>query len=405
MTKKWDERVYQAYQVFFEAMKQDSIHKLIRAASEFWGYDIVLTDENYYLISQHPNEKIGETVWDMLYEHRVVSHTLICDYQEMYLHDQQKTYPPFYADWGLIGDFPRIFAEIYTDDRILGHLGIFLLGNTPREEDLAIAQILVDALRIKMSRTSGYKPSLSTYLSDLLHNDSDAYLRSWATDTIKSCVTPSYVVMVTPVGESAAQKAFAEYAVNQVAKEFRNVVSTIYEGNIITLFGEMRKGSPGMEKEARFLQQAADYFTRIHAVNGVSDVFDDLLLIPHMYQQALLTGVLSEKPLAFYRNHAPAPLFLYVARNTDARSFIHPGLFELDKHDKENNTHFFETLRRYCFAMHNMDVAAKGLFIHRNTLAYRLKRINTLFGISLEDEQTARYLLSSFELWDVCFFD
>lgn len=405
MTKKFDERVYKAYQVFFEAMKKDNIHELVRVAAEFWNYGVVLTDENYYLISQYPKRKIGETVWDMLYEHRVVSSELICAYQEMYIDDQQLTYKPFYADWGLIGKFPRIFAEIYTEDRILGHLGIFMMGTEYREEDLEIAQILVDALRIKMSRASGYMPSLSTYLSDLLRSDTDTYLRSWAAEAVAARVSKSYVVMVTPVGESAAQKAYAEYSVNQVEKTFRNAVSTMHEGNIVTLFGEMKGPAQANEKETRFLNQAAGFFTRIHASSGVSDVFDSLLRLPYQYQQAVLTCAVSQKSLAFYRDYAPAPLFLFVAKNTDARAFIHPALFEMSDHDKENNTHYFETLQRYCFTMHNMDATAKSLFIHRNTLSYRLGRIGELFGLSFEEEQTARYLVSSFELWDMCFFD
>ncbi len=405
MTKKWDERIYKAYQVFFEAMKKDSIHDLIRAAAEFWNYGVVLTDENYYLISQYPKKKIGETVWDMLYEHKVVSYELICAYQEMYINDKRLTYKPFYADWGLTAKFPRIFAEIYTEDRILGHLGIFMLGTEYQEEDLEIAQILVDALRMKMSRASGYRPSLSTYLSDLLRRDTDTYLRSWAAEAVGAKISKSYVVMVTPLGESAAQKAYGEYSVKQVERTFRNAVSTIHEGNIVSLFGEMKGTDQAKEKETRFLKEAAGFFTRIHGVSGVSDVFDNLLQLPYQYQQAVLTCAVAGENPAFYSDYAPAPLFLFVAKNTDARAFIHPALFEISQYDKENNSHYFETLRRYCFSMHNTDAAAKSLFIHRNTLSYRLGRIDEIFGLGFEEEQTARYLLSSFELWDMCFLD
>jgi len=393
-------RVLRAYKVFFEAIQEDSIHSLVRAAAEFWGYGVLVTDENYYLVSQYPNQRIGDPVWDTLYEHKVLSQQIIQSFQQMYLVNESKTYEPFYADRGLVGDFPRIFAEIYTEDRILGHIGIFLMGNELQEDDLRITQILVDALRMKMSRANGYMPSLSTYLSDLLRPDVDAYLKEWAIEALEGAVTKSYVIMVTPVGQKAAQKAFAEYSVSQITRVYRNAVSIMHGDSIVSLFGEMG-GEHKRDKEAAFLNKAAEFMTKIHAVSGISETFNDLVQTPYLYQQALLTSKLSQKRIGFYRDFAPAPLYLYVAQQTDARAFIHAALFKLSDYDKDNHTHYFDTLREYCFSMHNMEAASKALYIHRNTLAYRLNRIEELFGIAFEDNRIARYLLSSFELWDM----
>jgi len=395
------DRVNLAYRVFFEALKQDNLHELVRAAGDFLGYGIVLTDENYYLISQYPNKTIGEYVWDTLYKHKVLSYDIIRSFQEMYLNNKKKTYNPFYADWGLIGDFPRIFAEIYTEEKILGHIGIFLLGNELQEDDLEITQIFVDALRIKMSSTSGHMPSPSSYLSDLLRADSNTHLKEWAVQFLSRLIEGDYVIMVTPVGDGAAQKAFAEYSVSQVSRVYRNAVSTMYEGSIVTVFGEMGD-SFKQDKEFAFLNQAAVFLTKLHAVSGISESFTDLIQAPYQYQQALLTSLLSRKRIAFYREYAPSQVFLYIARNTDARAFIHPVLFQLSEYDRKNKTHFFETLRAYCFSMHNMEAASKMLFVHRNTVVYRLNRIGELFDVAFEEERVARYLISSFELWDIC---
>ena len=382
-------------------MKTDSIHELVRRASEFLDCGILLTDENYYLVSQFPSKKIGEEVWDTLCEHKVLPYKVIKSFQEMYLKNEKKTYKPFFADWGLVGKYPRIFAEIYNEDRILGHIGIFLMGKKLREDDLEITQILVDALEMKMSRSSGYMPTLSTYFSDLLRTDTDLYLKEWAAKTIEKSVEGSYVIMVTPIGDSAAQEAFAQYSVSQVSRVYRNAVSTVYGNSIVSLFGEMG-GLFKKDKEKAFLNQAAAFLTKLHAVSGVSEPFDDLLQTPGQYQQAMLTSFLSHERIAFYRDLAPAPMYFYIARNTDAHAFIHPLLFQISEYDVRNGTQYFSTLKNYCFSMHNMESASKALFIHRNTLAYRLKRTEELFGITFEDTRLSRYLISSFELWDMC---
>jgi len=274
-----------------------------------------------------------------------------------------------------------------------------------QDDDLEIVQLLVDALQVKLSRKSMKMPSPATYLSDLLRQDTTITLKEWAARFLERRIAKNYVIMVTPVGDSAAQKALAEYTVSQVSKIYRNAVSTTFEGNIVSLFGEMREESGKHGKESAFLNQAAVFLASIHKVSGVSAPYADLEQTYFRYQQAVLTSALSQENVAFYGDYAPSQLFLHVAWNTDARAFIHPVLFEINEYDHTHKTQYFKTLRMYCYSMHNIDAASKKLYIHRNSMAYRIKRISELFNVALEEEKTARYLISSFELWDMRYLE
>ena len=57
------------------------------------------------------------------------------------------------------------------------------------------------------------------------------------------------------------------------------------------------------------------------------------------------------------------------------------------EYDKKNNSEFLETLR--IFLEENEDIVAtcKRLFIHRNTLAYRLKRIEEITNRSMAEAE------------------
>ena len=46
----------EAYQMFFEALKSDSIDILVQTAWEFFGLPVLLTDENYKRICQYPKK-------------------------------------------------------------------------------------------------------------------------------------------------------------------------------------------------------------------------------------------------------------------------------------------------------------------------------------------------------------
>ena len=92
---------------------------------------------------------------------------------------------------------------------------------------------------------------------------------------------------------------------------------------------------------------------------------------------------------------------MQLAGSDAAEAYIHPALPEIFLYDQKHNTQYFMTLHAYSLSMHNKDAAADTLRIHRNTLMYRLNRIEELFSLPYEDERTALHLLNSFQIWDI----
>ncbi len=80
---------------------------------------------------------------------------------------------------------------------------------------------------------------------------------------------------------------------------------------------------------------------------------------------------------------------------------IHPALFILAQYDEENNSMLFETLR--CYLENNQSIAdtANALYIHRNTISYRLGRIQELTGIDYNNYKERFNLEYSFLIFDL----
>ena len=66
-------------------------------------------------------------------------------------------------------------------------------------------------------------------------------------------------------------------------------------------------------------------------------------------------------------------------------------------YDKENDTPYFDTLREYLLKERDIPQTSQTLIIHRTTLLYRLKKIQSLIRINLEDPWQRLYLTLS--LW------
>jgi len=62
-------------------------------------------------------------------------------------------------------------------------------------------------------------------------------------------------------------------------------------------------------------------------------------------------------------------------------------LARLDEIDRTQNSVYIATLRAYFDASGDMVKAAQHLFVHRNTLRYRLRRIQDICGLDLENPE------------------
>ena len=74
-----------------------------------------------------------------------------------------------------------------------------------------------------------------------------------------------------------------------------------------------------------------------------------------------------------------------------------PELTLLKEHDAEKDTQYYETLRAYLLNERDIPRTSAALIIHRTTLLYRLKKIQELISLDLDDPWRRLYLLLS--LW------
>jgi DNA-binding PucR family transcriptional regulator len=59
------------------------------------------------------------------------------------------------------------------------------------------------------------------------------------------------------------------------------------------------------------------------------------------------------------------------------------------EHDLERRSDLVRTLRAYFAASSNASEAADRMFLHRNSMLYRLERIQKLTGLDLKDPRVA----------------
>lgn len=96
-----------------------------------------------------------------------------------------------------------------------------------------------------------------------------------------------------------------------------------------------------------------------------------------------------------YKNLGIYNLLLHIEDEDVLRGCYHDILDPLLEYDRENNSLLLPTVRAYLLCNGNITKTAQDIFVHRNTLLYRLNQIRDLTGWDLEDARTRMNLLVS----------
>ena len=141
----------------------------------------------------------------------------------------------------------------------------------------------------------------------------------------------------------------------------------------------------------RHRQRFTAFLERHDLVAGLSYAFEDLLSLATYHRQA-------RRALQFGRRQPESTRIVHFERygvesfvaesapHIRIADYIHPGVRTLSVYDAEHETTYYATLKAYVEHDKNLTATARSLHVHRNTVSYRLNRIEALIGIDLQDD-------------------
>src|SRR5690606_29797991 len=94
-------------------------------------------------------------------------------------------------------------------------------------------------------------------------------------------------------------------------------------------------------------------------------------------------------------------ILLTLAQNEEMTEVIMATINPLVKYDKQRNMDLIGTLRSYNRNHGNVSQTARALNLHRQSLLYRLRKIESLTGLSLIDPDNLFLLDLSIKTWKI----
>ena len=118
-------------------------------------------------------------------------------------------------------------------------------------------------------------------------------------------------------------------------------------------------------------------------------------------RMSLAGGTMIDPTMKREKEWSVQGLYTYTLPLLESAGLSDYRILRLIQEDEENNTDLYHTLKMYLLNGNNVTAAAENLHIHRNTLVYRLKQIKECMEIDINDNGTARELLSFMMMYDI----
>ncbi len=149
--------------------------------------------------------------------------------------------------------------------------------------------------------------------------------------------------------------------------------------------------SPAFNARLRYIRQQYGRLAEGDTISiGISRVYNEMSMIKKGMDEADKAVLLLKKnnrtdtsirydEIGIYR------LFIDYKRDDELYEFVHEELESLINYDKQNNTDLLHTLEVYLACNQNISKTVETMYVHRNTIKYRISRIEEILGVDLND--------------------
>lgn len=177
-----------------------------------------------------------------------------------------------------------------------------------------------------------------------------------------------------------------EYFIAQFQQQFANCPCVIYADSIVCLVAE------NLVLEEQFKDHMMKLLDFSKYVCGISDEIASPKDFNAHFTKAIAAISFGESknasgPIYDYKDYYLFHMLSLINGRTDLTGFCSAKYLSILDYDKENGTAYAETLATYLACNQNSMMTAKAMHVHRNTVIYRIKRIEEEMCIDFHDAE------------------
>lgn len=370
----------------------ESLQSILDCAAEIIENPLMVIDNGYRVICTSNNIGCDDLQWKECIATGYCSLEFVAQFNKLNeIQAIQKETSPVLAGC-MMSPMRRCICKMFVDQKSVGYLLAIEADHSFDEAEIEILETigkLISKIRAFFALKSG---------QDIYHSTWDALINAieglpGSSEILKDYVKNSglrdnsqYYLMLINVDADQNN----DYKIAPVYNYFRDIfpfsVFSYYKNDVLLIidFQEERDGI--LEK----LKKHEDFLAEKNFKVTVSDKFTEFHDMGRYYDQIKKTEKFmdtmnKDANIGFYDEFRTYDMLVSECDPDKIPLYFTEKELQIFEYDEEHGTEFFKTLYAYIKNSKSLQDTADELFIHKNTVSYRIGRIKEMFDVDLND--------------------
>lgn len=386
---------------------ESSLQRLVEIGYEMLGNPVLVIDNSLKTIAFSNKSIINDDpIWNEYVNSGYASLSSVNYYTSNKLSQlvNESEVPFFWTD--PYSKYPRIMSKVVIGGKQIALLSIIAHEKPLLDTDLELAALLSKAISIELQKNTfiHYSRGLmhENFIEELLTGKiKDEKIIDERIKVLNIYFRKNLYTLTLDISSFDSTKMSLTYLRNELEQKISNSKAVVHDDKIvlITSYDDKQFYKSEIKKLETLLKT-------YHFYAGMSRCFHNLKEVQEHYSQALdalRLGMILNKEAYFYPYEEYA-IYHFAESCSGVENLkrnCHPSLLKLIEYDKKNNTDYTQSLYTYIIHSKNITESAKTLNIHRNTMFYRLEKIEAIMDINIDNSNTFLHLHLSFKILEL----
>ncbi len=386
------------------------IQKLAEKGFEMIGYPVMILNMGFKLLGGCVSDDCDDPLLLELMRNGFLSYESVCALVD---EETQLTNPlaPKIEYISTRTGNRTIVRRIYYNGNLIARVIVTLKGPGGDEYYSQLTTDLAEYVQnyFLNTKTSQYMASteIGTLISDLIEfRLTDPEELEHRLKLVPSMAVDKYYHTLVMSFEERTKAIPWNYVISQIEQIFPHSSITVYRNDIIILAKKLRHNM-ALSFDREKLMEILRFYDAFLAIGNYSKFLTSLRPIYIQTKAAIRLGKVfrsnPEERIFKYEDYSVYHAIDLCAdaahngyHNGNLIYLCHPALIVLERYDKKYSTNLKETLYVYLTNDCNTVKAAKAMYVHRNTMYYKINKIEELIGQKLDNGMFKERLLFSF---------